>query len=145
MLNFSRITRLAAAVSLLAFGGCSTLPTYEPAATEKTVNVQLLGYGAPSMCVDGRKYRLDAKESAGAITTQIPVGQRVTLSRYMTYAGYQVTSSCNPSLSLIPKEGVGVILNTGLADGRCFIEVVREDRARDTGVALEPTVGPPAC
>lgn len=145
MLNLSSCARRIAVCSLLAMSGCTTLPTYAPAAAEKTVPVQLLGYGAPYMCVGGTKYKLDYKESAGAFTTQIPVGSRVTLWRYMSYAGYQVTSSCTPMLSLIPQEGVGLIINSGLANGRCFIEAVREDRTRDTGVALEPSVGAPAC
>ena len=145
MLNFSMTARLMAACCLLAAAGCNTLPAYTPAPAEKTVTAKLLGYGKPFMCTQGKRYSLDVHESGGYQTTQLPVGSRVTLWRYMSYQGYQVTSSCTPMLSLIPKEGVGVIINSGLADGKCFIEAVREDVARDTGVALDPTIGGPAC
>jgi hypothetical protein len=145
MLNLSINARLIAACCLLSTAGCNTLPTYVPAPAEKTVTAKLLGYGKPFMCKQGQKYSLDVNEAGGYQTTQLPVGNRLTLWRYMSYQGYQVISSCTPMLSLVPKEGVGIVISSGLADGKCFIEAVREDLTRETGVALEPTIGGPAC
>jgi hypothetical protein len=145
MLNFSITARLLAVCCLLASAGCNTLPAYAPAPAEKTVTAKLLGYGKPFMCKEGKRYSLDVSESDGYQTTQLPVGARLTVWRYMSYQGYNVISSCSPTISLIPKEGVGLIIHSGLAGGKCFIEAVREDVARDTGVALDPTIGAPAC
>jgi hypothetical protein len=146
MLNNTMTGRLLAAACMLAMVGCGTpLPVYTPAPAEKTVTAKLLGSGSPYMCTQGKKYSLDVKESGGFRTVQLPLDNRVTLWRYMSFQGYQVISSCTPMLSLVPKSGTDLIISAGLADGRCFIEAVREDNARATGVALDPTVGPPSC
>lgn len=137
--------RAACLAALLALGGCNTLPAYAPAPAEKLATVRFLGSGVPYMCVNGARYKLTVAETDGDFTTRIPAGKRVMLWRYLSYAGYQVTSSCSAALSVVAAEGSTIIVNSGLDAGKCFIEAVREDKSRETGVRIEPSVGAPTC
>jgi len=127
----------------LVLAGCSTMPTYEPQAAD--VSVQLVGMGQPGICVGGNNYRLDVAENEGIRTVRVPTGNRVMLWSTMAFQGYNVISRCEPALAFVPSAGNTYVANAGLADGKCFIELVREDKQRETGVAPEPTLQRPKC
>lgn len=145
MTLYHRIGRLAAAGGLLVLGGCA-LPTYVPQQGETLATAKLYGFGDPFMCRDGKSYRLEVSKGAdGGDVVQLPVDKRVAIWRYMSVQGYQVITSCHPTLSLVPRQGVTLAIHSGLAKQGCFIEAVREDAGTDSGVALETSIGRPAC
>jgi len=140
-----RIGRLAAACSLLILGGCA-LPTYVPQQGETLTTAKLYGFGKPFMCKDGKSYQLEVGKGAdGGDVVQLPVDKRVAIWRHLSEQGYQVITSCNPTLSLVPRQGVTLAIHSGLAKQGCFIEAVREDASAASGVAFETSVGRPAC
>ena len=118
---------------------CGAVP-YQPGPNEVLAPVKLVGLGSPRMCMDGKLYSLSADKSE---TVKVPVGQRITLGSYMYFDGYNVSFSCMPQLSFMPQAGLSYVSNAGLRDQRCFVELVREDASRETGVAPEPSLGPP--
>lgn len=139
------IFRLAAAGVLTVLGGCSPLPTYQPEAHERMVTATWIGMGTPHICKAGRNYKLEVAKTDGLPTTRIPVGERVVLWSFMHFQGYQISFSCKPSLSLVPAEGKDLLINSGLASGKCFIEAVRSDPSHPNGVTLEPSSALPFC
>ncbi|MES2323110.1 MAG: hypothetical protein V4633_12670 [Pseudomonadota bacterium] len=138
-----RTLTIAALAATLALTGCSTMPIYE--AKPADVRIQLLGMGKPGMCVGGTHYQLPVTEEKGIRTVRVPTGNRVMLWSTMVFQGYNVMSSCQPLLAFVPAAGHSYVSNAGLTDGKCFIELVREDSLRATGVAPEPTLQRPKC
>jgi hypothetical protein len=136
--------RLGAAVMLGWVTGCAVIP-YQPAANEVMVPVKYLGAGSPRMCKDGKMYSLPSANYSD--TYQVPAGQLISLGATLQSSGYNVNYYCSPWLAFKPEANRSYVANAGLSSqGRCFIEVVREDNTRDTGVALEPSVTrAPAC
>ncbi|MDQ1829273.1 hypothetical protein [Massilia scottii] len=147
-MNFpSNGVRAAIACGILLLTACGTpIPVYVPEAGVTTTKVSLMGGGIPYMCLAGQFYRFDVQAGAdGTSTVQVPVGTRLTMRNVMTYQGHNVVSTCRPAFSVIPKEGQTLFVNSGLSAGTCFTEAVREDNSKDTGVALEPSLGAPQC
>lgn len=147
MKQLSNTLRATIACGVVLLSACGTpVAVYVPAADTPTTRVTLMGGGIPFMCLSGEHYRFDAQPGPeGTSFLQVPVGQRLTLRSVMSYHGYNVVSTCRPALSLIPKQGQPLIVNSGLEKSGCFIEAVREDNSRETGVAIEPSLGRPQC
>jgi hypothetical protein len=121
---------------------CGVVP-YQPTPQDVLVPVKLVGMGSPRMCRDGKFYSLTT--DAAGDTVRVPAGQRITFGTYMYFDGYNVSYSCLPQLSFVPEAGRSYVSNSGLRDQRCFVELVREDVSRDTGVAPELSLGAPYC
>lgn len=137
--------RVAAVCSLLALTGCM-LPTYVPPAGTVLTSAKLYGMGQPHMCADGQRYSLDVTEKDGkASQVQLPVGKRIAIWSHISTQGYQTIITCNPMLSVVPEQGVTLAIHSGVAGSRCFIEAAREDARTPTGIALETSLGAPAC
>lgn len=112
---------------------------YQPAPNEPMASVRYLGWDAPRMCKDGKMYRLSSMGSSDVY--QVPVGSVIAMGANLQSDGYNVVYHCNPWLGFTPEVNRTYVLNAGLVSaGRCFIELVREDNSRDTGVAIEPSV-----
>ncbi len=135
--------RLLIGAAALLLSACHTLPTYQPVAGDPTVS--FVGMGKPSFCTKAGRFQLDVTEADGYRTARVPAGQRISMWSYMSFQGYQVITTCMPTLAFTPQTGSAYIVNAGLNNGKCFIEVVREDKSRDTGVALETSAGRPEC
>lgn len=135
--------RLLCASAAVLLAACNSLPVYQPTAGDATIS--FVGMGRPAFCSKGTSYQLDVVEADGYRTAKVPVGARVTLWSGMSFQGYQVISSCAPVLAFTPVSGGSYIVNAGLDSGKCFIELVREDKSRDTGVALEMSMTRPGC
>ena len=135
--------RAACAVLLVWLQGCAAV--YTPAANEATTTVRNVGFGELRMCRFGKVYQLpQAKDDPKAVI--VPAGQRITLNAQLRSEGYQVSYHCVPAVSFVPEERQLYVANSALSgDGRCGIEVVRDDPASLTGVSIEPSVGPPQC
>lgn len=121
--------------------GCAT--PYPFATDEKRASVKLLNMSSVTMCRGRELYRLTAAE--GKSEVHVPVGERISVGTSMSYSGYNVTYSCNPFLSFLPKEGMTYILHNGLIGDKCFVELVQEDKKVETGVSFESSVGVRDC
>jgi hypothetical protein len=131
-----------AVVTLALLTGCGAMP-YQPAANETMVPIKLMGIGEPRMCKDGKVYSLSKDSKTGV--AKVPVGQRISVGSYMYFDNYSVVYSCTAWLSFVPEADRAYVSNAGIGDQRCFIEVVREDTAKETGVVREPSVASSNC
>jgi hypothetical protein len=123
--------------------GCVT--TYVARPDEPMVTVHTVGFGQPQMCKDGKYYWAPRHKSVeNAIS--IPAGERITLGAHLTSDGYQIVHYCRPFLSFQPKVGQTYFMNSAMSgDGRCGVELVREDSTSATGLTVEHSVAPPSC
>ena len=133
---------VACAAAGLVLSACGT--PYQPAPGEVLAPDKLVGIGSPRMCKDGKIYTLNTE--ARSETVKVPVGQRIAIGSHMYFDGGYMTYTCNAFLSFVPEAGKSYVSNSGLREQqRCFIELVREDPVKETGVVLEPSVGPAYC
>lgn len=140
----SRMARLAgAAIGAALLQGCVT--TYVARPDEPMVTVRAVGFGRPQLCKDGKYYWApEVKNVEHAIA--VPAGQRITVGAHLVSDGYQVIHYCRPFLSFEPRVGQTYVMNSALSgDGRCGVELVREDLSSSTGLAVEPSVSRPTC
>lgn len=135
-----RLGGTAAAGLLL---GC-TLP-YRPVQEAPLVAVTLVDTVSPQICIDRQWYHLEVKEQGPTRSVLVPSGKRITLMVSDVLSPAAATPSCKPMLSVIPAAGTRLALHSGLVGAACFIEIVREDQRNPTGVAPEPSIGPPQC
>ncbi|WOB10506.1 hypothetical protein [Piscinibacter gummiphilus] len=135
---------VAAGVAMSMAAGCAVMP-YQPAANEPMASVKYFGWGSPRICKGGKMYSLSSVGNSDVY--QVPVGQPIAFGANLQSGGYNVTYFCNPWLGFTPEANRTYVANAGLAAaGRCFIELVREDNSRETGVAVEPTLArAPSC
>lgn len=139
----SRLSRLAAIVGVTLLQGC--VATFAPAPTDVMVTVKTVGFGSPQICKDGQMYWAPVmKDVPNAIG--VPVGGRLTIGAHIVSDGYQVVHYCRPFLSFVPAAGNVYVMNSALSgEGRCVVELVREDLSRSSGLALEPSVDRANC
>lgn len=135
--------RLAAALTLLALAGCHAVPIYTPGPTD--VRVTMLGRATPTMCVNSTPYRLEPVVTGNMPYFMVPTGQRVKLEGAMSFGSTSSTATCAPAISFTPAAGKSYVMNAGLTEHKCFIELVAVDTSTATGLAPEPTVGAPTC
>lgn len=145
MTNYICAQRMLALASALLLAACNALPIYQPEPREPVTTIKLIGMGSMSLCKGGHHYQLKSEVIDGFTTIRVGTKERISLTTFMQFQGYNVISSCHPSLSLIPEPGIGLVANSGLSNGSCFMEIVREDASRPSGVALEPTLKAPQC
>lgn len=140
-------TRLAL-LSLLVLGGCTVFPIYKPSAGEPTAPLKVSGWGIITFryCGQTDKDRQQLDVDSKTLTTRIPAGKRIIVNSYRSSSGYQVVHYCNVRLSFEPVPQNTYVLNSGMVDeGKCFVELVKEDLRTETGLVLEPTVRPGSC
>ena len=137
-LRCATITLLTASLS-----GCLT--TYVARPDEPMVTVHTVGFGQPQMCKDGQYY-LAPKHKSIENAINVPAGERITVGAHLVSDGYQVVHYCRPFLSFQPKAGQTYFMNSAMSgDGRCGVELVREDTSIRTGLTVEPSVARPTC
>ena len=135
--------KLFALLPLLVVTGCTVFPIYQPTATEVTTPLKVSGWGIITFrsCTELDKDRRQLDIDPKTLTTRIPAGKCLMVNAYRSAAGYQVTHYCNARLAFDPEPNTTYVLNSGMVDqGKCFIEIVKEDLSTDTGVVLEPSV-----
>lgn len=140
----TRISKLVSAALFTAtLQGCVT--TYVARPDEPMVTVRAVGNGRPQLCKDGKYYWApEAKNIQDGIS--VPAGQRITVGAHLVSDGYQVVHYCRPFLSFEPVAGRTYVMNSAMSgDGRCGVELVREDASTKTGLALEHSVSRPTC
>lgn len=129
--------------SVLLMTGCTAFPIYRPTAKEVTTPLKVSGWGIITFrsCTELDKDRRQLEIDPKTLTTQIPAGKCLMVNAYRSASGYQVTHYCNARLAFDPQPGTTYVLNSGMVDqGKCFIELVKEELSTDTGVVLEPSV-----
>lgn len=127
----------------LLLAGCVINPPYTFTPAEKTASLTLLNMSKATMCKDSEFYSIARPE--GKTDAPIPTGERISLGTFMQYSGYNVTYTCYPFLSFIPKEGEKYILHNFVRNEKCYVELVREDNSTVTGVKYEQSLGPRNC
>lgn len=143
--KITTLTRFAPLLLALPLAACSVLPTYTPAGDKPSITVKVLGMGKPQVCVGNQLHSVNVTHVDGYPTFKVAAGERITLRTFMHYQGYNVSSHCHPAISVVPKAGSTLLLNSGLDGNACFIEAVREDNSVETGVSLETSLGAPQC
>lgn len=136
-------SRLLALLPLLAVIGCTVFPVYQPGPNEVTTPLKVSGWGVITfrLCTELEKERRQLSVDSKTLTTRIPTGKCLMVNAYRSASGYQVVHYCNARLAFDPVPGTTYVLNSGMVDqGKCFIELVKEDLSTDTGLALEPSV-----
>jgi hypothetical protein len=77
---------------------------------------------------------------------RIPAGERVTVGWFMSWERlHEYREFCGAWLSFVPKAGGHYAADFGVVGPGCYAEVVQEAPERLTGVAPEPSIGPPHC
>lgn len=134
---------LGLVAAVLFLQACVT--TYVPLPGEKMATVRTVGFGTTQMCKDGKMY-WPPQAAGDSKAVSVPAGQRLTVGAHLVSDGYQVIHYCRPFLSFVPVEGRSYVLNSALTgEGRCFVELVRDDADSRTGVAVESSVAGAAC
>lgn len=141
MMHSLKFLAVVAVIGLLQ--GC--VATFTPAPTDVMVTVKSVGFGTPQICKDGQMYWAPhVKDVPNAVS--VPAGRRLTIGAHIVSNGYQVVHYCRPFLSFVPTAGNIYLMNSALSgDGRCAIELVREDLSKSAGVTLEPSVDRASC
>ncbi len=133
----------ALALLVAVLPGCVT--TYVPPPGEPVATLVSTGFGELRMCRDGKLYT-PPKNKMLENTFSIPATGRLTLGAHLVSSGYQYVVVCNPYTSFKPEPGQTYFVNSTLTgNGRCGIEIVREDATKPTGLALDTTIGIPVC
>ncbi|HEY8977755.1 MAG TPA: hypothetical protein VIN75_26310 [Burkholderiaceae bacterium] len=133
---------LLAGAALAAFGGCNVLPVYQPAAGAKTAPVQLdQARGGKTACVAGQPYRLEPDDKGNV---NLPLGERITLQSNFSWAGGNMTYSCHPATSFVPREGQAytMIFEIEPENHSCTFRPYRQTTGNRIGLDFDPTIGP---
>jgi len=139
----SRIaSMLLAGAALAAFGGCTILPVYHPAAGVATAPVQVneLARGNKTLCLDGQLYRVEP-DAKGNVN--LPLDQRATLRSSFAWASGNMNYSCNPGTSLVPRAGSAytMVFEIEPENHSCSFRPYRQTTANRIGLEFEPTIG----
>jgi hypothetical protein len=134
---FSSITRLA----LLLVAGCAT-DSYKISKNESSAKIKTSKH--ITMCKKNNYYSLSPTSDNQAY--EIPANERISIGSITNYTDYSgLNLSCFPLLSFIPKEGEMYIMDTYISGNKCYIELVREDKTKETGVVVEASIGADNC
>lgn len=147
MLQRFILKQTSVVTALLGLSACGTPPAmYVPAPTERTAVVKLAGeQKGVRICRSGQPLYVTSTTSGNIRSVVIPADERITLISLIAIEGYNVRSTCSPAISLIVKTGTSVVLNADVQENGCYFEAVREDASSPSGLAVEPSVGPPSC
>ena len=139
----NKLWLLLALPPILATTGCTVFPVYQPAATDVTTPLKVSGWGVITFraCTQADSERRQLDVDRKTLSTRIPAGKCLMVNAYRSDSGYQVVHYCNARLAFDPQPGTTYVLNSGMVDqGKCFVELVKEDLTTQTGVVLEPSV-----
>jgi hypothetical protein len=131
----SHLPRYLLATAVLTLSACAVTPPYTLKPDEQVASLQMITSSEVTMCRNSAFYKVPAPQNK--TDARIPSGERISLGTYMQYGGYNVTYSCYPFVSFVPKEGEKYVLHNFVKGDQCFIEVVGLDGATATGVKLE--------
>ncbi|MFN3581822.1 MAG: hypothetical protein ACK4VV_15280 [Pseudomonas sp.] len=129
---------------ILALGltGCQTYQNYDIQPQGPTAQIDLSSLPDPWICIHST--RLSVKSPKAGLVT-IPAGSRITVGSIFTWQGYNVTYSCDPSMSFIPVEGESYYVHGEIIAEACSTQVfVKSDKNR-VGLDLVETIARGTC
>lgn len=98
----------------------------------------------PSICEQGEYYKLPAAKDKQAF--EIPANSRVTFAVILSQTDLGgMTTSCFPHISFIPKSGATYFMEAFIKGNLCYLDLVREDKTKEAGVVVEPSIGGDHC
>lgn len=125
--------------------GCASVPEYRAPQGAAVARLNIKSQGSKWICVAGQSQRLVADSTGYA---DIPAGSRLTIgsSYYSSYHnGFGMAHmSCNPRSSIIPEPGQHYYIDFEIESELCYAFIFKEDATNRTGLAFEPTFGPPS-
>jgi len=130
---------IALLVLCLAMSGCKVLPTYRPTSGEALADVKLspnLQNDKLQMCDGGTCYQLLPVDGH----VRVPANRRIALYKSLVASGYQVTYSCSPGVTFVPRTEVNYYADFALRAEKCQFGVYRIDAMSRVGIRFEPTV-----
>jgi hypothetical protein len=140
------LKRISTLLALPVLTACSTpMPVYAPDPSRPSTTIKAVGQSYPMVCIGTQMYDTKPELRDGIMTLTVTAGERITIRSLVQYTSGGVRSTCVPRISVVPRAGVTLLLNSGMDGNQCFIEVVRENNAASTGVSVEPSLGPPQC
>jgi hypothetical protein len=98
----------------------------------------------PSICEKGEYYKLPIAQDKQAF--EMPANSRVTLGVILSHSDLTgMTASCFPHISFIPKSGATYLMEAFIKGNLCYLDLVREDKTKEAGVIVEPSIGGDYC
>jgi hypothetical protein len=128
-------------VSVFASACATQAPPYQFSPEESTANI--LRGGMADLCLNGKMYTLSAAADDGSV--KIPSGKRVSLANFMRFDSGNFIYTCKPAISFLPKSNATYYLHNYIRDNKCYMEVVKDDKSTEIGLAFEPSIGPRDC
>ncbi|MRX27366.1 hypothetical protein [Kangiella sp. HZ709] len=125
----------------LLFTGC--MEKYKFQDGEKIAYVENMGLGSVSICKDSTFYDVPLDKKSGLL--KVPANERITIMKWVYMDHGYMSYSCGPKASFIPLENQKYIVNLELLQGGCFIEVVKKNDNKVTGVDFEDSLGGVSC
>lgn len=133
--NYTMIVAVA-----LALCACNTYPTFSPDANTMMAPVRVMNEGKYVLCQNGKRFNLPLKEEANNVSSvQVPVGEVIGLAVYTEQSTVFSVSYCTSGVNFKPVENQAYVMNNGFFENKCFAELVKQDKSKDTGVSLEPS------
>jgi predicted small lipoprotein YifL len=137
------ISKYLIAMVVAPLAACSVTPPYPLKPDEKVATLKIIAAPEATMCRNSEYYKITTPQ--GKTEARIPSGERVSLGTFMQYSGYNVSYSCYPFVSFIPKEGEKYVLHNFVKGDKCYVEIVGLDGATSTGVKFEESIAPRHC
>lgn len=120
------------------------------AASPGEATVVFFGPGIPSYCKSRPGPALEVAERGGYRAATVPAGARITILNRMRINDATIPEllsymNCVPGIAFTPEAGATYYVQSRNSHKQCVIELVRDDKSRATGVALEPSVALREC
>ena len=123
-------------IFVLLISGCAILPPYV-APADNVVNLNVNDLPDPWICVNKKMFALKADSQGNA---KVPTGSRIVVGSRHSWQGYNVTYSCNPSVSFIPQTGISYFANWEIIDEGCRVEIYKITDDNRVGLDFERSI-----
>ncbi len=123
--------RLGLPFALTILGGCPVGPRYELPLHSETAKLKVASLTQSWICAQGAK-RSFSPDKDGYAT--IRAGERVIVGVQYSGQGYNVTYSCDPSVSFIPWAGESYYQDFQIEAEKCTAIIYREVRTNPVGL-----------
>ena len=111
---------------------------------EPRAKIQPMGFGTITFCKNNKAYSLPSDPKNKEVK-YIPSGERITIKKSLSFQGYNVTYSCHPELSFVPASNETYIVNADLQGSQCYIELLKLNEEKETGVDIDFTTSSSNC
>lgn len=137
--SVKHLVLLSSAVWLMS---CAFIPTYKLSENQNYSRVNLKELSNAWVCVNKKKYGLKKEDDGYA---KVPSDVRLTIGSIHSWSGYNITYSCEPSVSFVPVGGQKYYINWAIREERCYVEVYREGAQNRVGLDIVDTISGYRC